>query len=266
MSTLAQMILFDIYSNLPTAGIPGRLFYVTSASVTNAGNLYRDNGTSWQLLGPYVSGTLSFDTAPASPNAANDEFEGASLAAVWNVTANTADATSYNSITPSSLWIKHTDNHTYSMSKSFVPGASDFAVTAKVYASPTSNYQYMQVILGDTQGDVYASPGSSNAVMATFSWSTTCGVAVHKNISGSTTYGTQITVPVGMSRVYFHVQRVSGTWSVWWSTNGVSFFPYTGWTPSAPTVSYVTFTANQNTSTTHAIYAIDYLRFNLFFL
>jgi hypothetical protein len=45
MSTLASVTIYDIYSNLPTAGIPGRLFFVSTGA--NAGNAYYDTGSAW---------------------------------------------------------------------------------------------------------------------------------------------------------------------------------------------------------------------------
>ena len=45
MSTLASVTIYDIYSNLPIAGIPGRLFFVSTG--TNAGNAYYDTGLAW---------------------------------------------------------------------------------------------------------------------------------------------------------------------------------------------------------------------------
>ena len=247
---------------------PVNLNDTTPAAPTNGENVKWQQDTNNPLnVSAYVPNMIfNFDTPPASPNANNDEFTGSALAAAWTITANTAAAVSYNKNAPSHLWVQHTANTTYSMSKSFVPGSSDFALTTKLFGSPTANYQFLQVALSDTSGDVYITPGSSNAVMLTFSLSITTGLAVHKNVSGTTTYGSQVTTPAFMSQVYWHVQRVSGTWSVWYSQNGVAFYPYAGWTPNTPTVNYVTFTANQNTATVHAIYAIDFLRFNLFFL
>lgn len=48
MSTLASVCIYDVYSNLPSAGIPGRMFYVSSG--TNAGKVYRDNGSTWDQV------------------------------------------------------------------------------------------------------------------------------------------------------------------------------------------------------------------------
>ena len=62
------MILRDTYSNIPAAGIPGRLFF---ADDTN--NAYRDNGTTWDLLsvgggggGSSPPGPYADDTAAAA--------------------------------------------------------------------------------------------------------------------------------------------------------------------------------------------------------
>jgi hypothetical protein len=69
MSTLASVTIRDIYSNLPTAGIPGRLFFVSSGA--NAGNGYYDDGSAWHLIstsgggggGGTIIGTANFSMA-----------------------------------------------------------------------------------------------------------------------------------------------------------------------------------------------------------
>jgi hypothetical protein len=45
LSTLASVIIDDLISNRPVAGIPGRLFFAS-----DTGAKYRDNGTGWDLL------------------------------------------------------------------------------------------------------------------------------------------------------------------------------------------------------------------------
>ena len=64
MSTLNQVILRDIYANLPAAGIPGRLFYATDTSLA-----YRDNGTSWDSYGSGATGPTGGTgaTGPTGP-------------------------------------------------------------------------------------------------------------------------------------------------------------------------------------------------------
>lgn len=57
MSTLASVILRDVFANRPSAGIAGRLFYATDTS-----QLYRDNGASWDTYsgaGGGGSGTVT---------------------------------------------------------------------------------------------------------------------------------------------------------------------------------------------------------------
>lgn len=312
MSTLAQMVLYDIYANLPAAGIPGRMFYVSTG--TNAGNVYRDSGSAWQLVMPGVGvmvgdsgsggvaglvpappagstvagdflradgtwavpagsgggGLSNFDTPPSSPNAANDEFAAGSLNSAWTAEANTAAQVSYGVIVPSMIWIQHTGNTTYVISKPFVPGASDFAVTAKLFATPTTNYQYAGIILSDTAGDTYASPGSSNGHVFLFNFSGGSGgvcISATKVVAGSDTFGTAFNPGAGLrSQLYLHMQRVSGAWTFWYSFDGISFYPYAGLTPGTPTIGYVTFVAAQNGATVHEIVAIDWIRFNLFYL
>ena len=62
MSTLASVIVRDIYANIPAAGITGRLFFAS-----DTGNNYRDNGTTWDLVDGVGSGgtvTAVTGTAP----------------------------------------------------------------------------------------------------------------------------------------------------------------------------------------------------------
>lgn len=54
MTTLAQVILRDVIANLPSAGIPGRLFFST-----DTGAALRDNGASWDAL--TASSGLTFE-------------------------------------------------------------------------------------------------------------------------------------------------------------------------------------------------------------
>ena len=238
-----------------------------SAPLTGTNVLWQNDSSNPLNVSAYVPlATLNFDTPPASPNANNDEFTGSALAAAWTITANTAAAVSYNKNAPSHLWVQHTANTTYNISKSFVPGSADFALTAKVLVAPLGNYPYLNVVLSDTSGDVYGTPGSATANILCFSQSSGVNFAVHKNVAGTITYGTPLATPLGISQLYWHIQRVGGTWTAWYSINGVGFYAYTGWTPGTPTVNYLNVTMAQNGATNHNVYAIDFLRFNLFFL
>lgn len=48
MSTLGNMILYDVSSNRPAASIPGRLFFATDTGV-----LYRDSGSVWNVYSSF---------------------------------------------------------------------------------------------------------------------------------------------------------------------------------------------------------------------
>lgn len=51
MSTLASVVILDVFANRPAFGIPGRTFYVSSG--TNVGNGYYDTGSAWvQIVSP----------------------------------------------------------------------------------------------------------------------------------------------------------------------------------------------------------------------
>lgn len=70
MSTLASVILEGVASALPSAGIPGRLYFATDTDV-----VYRDNGTAFVAVntgGGGGGGSTPFSTPPttglASPN------------------------------------------------------------------------------------------------------------------------------------------------------------------------------------------------------
>jgi hypothetical protein len=45
MSTLASVIIRDIFANRPAASIAGRLFFAS-----DTGAMYRDNGSSWDIV------------------------------------------------------------------------------------------------------------------------------------------------------------------------------------------------------------------------
>ena len=47
MSTIAQMVLYGTFADMPTATIPGRIYYTSDTF-----QIYRDNGTSWDNVTP----------------------------------------------------------------------------------------------------------------------------------------------------------------------------------------------------------------------
>lgn len=51
MATLADVVLTGTAASMPTASIPGRIFYTTDTL-----QIFRDNGTSWDNVTPTGSG------------------------------------------------------------------------------------------------------------------------------------------------------------------------------------------------------------------
>lgn len=63
MSTLASVIEYGLFSALPSAGIPGRLYFCSDSSGSHQGEVLRDNGTSFDIagyLGPSAGGGSGF--------------------------------------------------------------------------------------------------------------------------------------------------------------------------------------------------------------
>lgn len=209
-------------------------------------------------------GPLSFDSHPASPNAANDEFETTSLAAQWTLLTNTAAVVNYSSYCPGSIWIKHTANTQYTISESFVPGSANFSVTLKCYMTPLSDYNLVVIQLGDTAA---LTAGNANQLFF-IHFSGTPSILGATVVGGSQTAGSTVTVPTDFTVVYLHLQRVGGTWTAWFSFGGAVFFQYTGIVLSSPTVDFITITswANAAAGTYPTYAALDFVRVNQLFL
>ena len=72
MTTLATVVLRDLSTNLPAAGIPGRLFFAT-----DTGQQLRDNGTTWDVVNGYPQ-VLDFTLTP-TPRSSGFTHTAASL-------------------------------------------------------------------------------------------------------------------------------------------------------------------------------------------
>jgi hypothetical protein len=58
LSTLASVVVRDLIANRPAASIPGRMFYTTDSGA--AGQIFRDNGASWDFVGMAENISQSF--------------------------------------------------------------------------------------------------------------------------------------------------------------------------------------------------------------
>jgi hypothetical protein len=79
LSTLASVILRDVIANLPTASIPGRIFFATDTLV-----IKRDNGTTWDDVTP-AAATINFAT-PEVPSGAISGTTGSDGNATFTLT------------------------------------------------------------------------------------------------------------------------------------------------------------------------------------
>lgn len=221
-------------------------------------------------------GFLSFDSHPDSPNAANDEFETKVLASKWTVQHNTAAVVNFSTYCPGSIWIKHTANTLYIISEAFVPGSADFSVTFKAYHTPLASFDYVGVQVSDSADSLVQTPGSGNGYALGYVFNGSSGtpaqIEADKWSAGSRTQGTYTNI-LGLTtnvtifnQIYLHLQRVGGTWTAWWSLNGVVFNQYTGITFTVtPTVGFITLiSAPQNSNTMYS--AFDFVRVNQLFL
>lgn len=87
MSTLGNMILRDLASAIPTAGIPGRIFIAT-----DTGEVSRDNGTTWdQITVLTLSGTTG--SRPTVTGIAYPYFDTTLNKPIWWNGTNWVDAT-----------------------------------------------------------------------------------------------------------------------------------------------------------------------------
>lgn len=83
MSDQYPIIFEDVDASKPTSGISAGVICYTR----DTKKWYGYNGTSWVYLnaGGGSGGTYSYDNAPASPSAYDDEFESGSLDAKWTI-------------------------------------------------------------------------------------------------------------------------------------------------------------------------------------
>lgn len=223
-----------------------------------------------------TAGTLptpsNFDSFPTSPNANNDEFETTSLNGAWTLVQNTVTSVDYSTTVPGSLYAKFPNtvsNVGYVIGKSFVPGSADFSVTLKGHLFPTSSFDSILLQVGDTNVDLINTPGTANghAIDWVFGGSVPI-IQLNKWVAGTRT-NTNVTPPMWSPQVYLHIQRVGGTWTMWYSFDGGgSFQQATGLTFGTPTVNFVTVSLQRYTVSATGIkhMSVDFVRFNQLFL
>ncbi len=157
------------------------------------------------------------NTPPGTSNAEDDEFESTSLAAKWTQILAGSPVVDYHTTWKSHAYARKTaDGNVFKLSQSYAP-AGDFSLTAlcKFSPYPTST--------GNPQALLYAQGGANNAVYAKFdnvNGDPTCQLMTQDN-GGFTNRGAFRAF--GRTHLYMHLQRVAGTWSAWFSSDGYSW-------------------------------------------
>jgi hypothetical protein len=191
----------------------GALMGVKMAGVLADGQTWVKSGGS--LVPTDVSGgglVPGVDGHADAPHTEDDEFEGNSLDPKWTVGSSTAATLYFNSICKSALIVElNGSSGLYSIRQPFTPGSADWSLSACYFIAPQANFESAELGIADS------STGYSKIVYGYD------GNPVIKQYDGG---GTHLSEGVGRyhDKMYLHIQRVAGTWSYWFSHDGVSWF------------------------------------------
>jgi hypothetical protein len=201
-------------------------------------------------------------TPPATPDSHDDEFEGTpgtTFDAKW--TNNTTAGASYdiNQTMPSGVILKANGNFSISLTQAFTPGTADFSVTWCNFGCFDSNNQNH---LGAVQD------GSGNNILR---WVLFCNGSTPSHYcdinSGFTTSLSAVSIGITpfVGTFFYHMQRISNVYELYWSLNGISWMKKHNVTIST-TVGKFWYFFGQNTATTKARHGAHWIRFNSLFL
>jgi hypothetical protein len=260
-----------------TASGATALASLTDVSLTSPTNgqalVYNSTAAKWEnqtiSSGGGGNGYLSFDSHPSSPNSANDEFEGLALSSQWTVQKNTAAVVNYSSYALGSIWIKHSGNTGFVISQPFAPGTADVSVTMKGNATIQANYDSLTLQLSDSPQDLINVPGTSNGLSLSFTGGSPI-VQVNCWTNGTRSQSSAPkAIAAGQTQIYLHLQRVSGTWTFWYSYNGTVFLPASSAGVTVPTftIGYIVLVSERYGATAPSSYfSFDFVRVNQIFL
>ncbi len=191
------------------------------------------------------------DAPPASPHAANDEFESTTLAAKWTATS-TAAAFDIHTTYPSHVFVKFTGNQNFELDQAFAPGA-DFQLTMKARVSPQSNFQ---------AASINAIVDANNFITVTYQFD---GGGPHFDLQGTSggTFSRQGRLTIGFDNtVFLHMQRVADVYHAWGSFDGFSWYKINATRSQAGATSAIRFRLGQGGSGIPMRAAIDWVRVN----
>lgn len=236
--------------------------------------LFLANGATIPVSGVVSGGTAvswTPDTVPGSPSAYDDEFSTSPLNAKWTpytlVGGSPAKATSTDVNVVPSRWRGHfrqanADTQQW-LKQSFAPGNADFDVTLKgegVLISGNMGFYLACMDATEQTGVKSAIEFNSSKSSTINSLNAQVGVCTsgvfNNHVVDVSVYGSSVW--------YLHLQRVSGTWSIHLSHDGVSW-QLIGTTSQAVTVDHLTIGMGVTTGIavgTDVWMAIDWVRVN----
>ena len=246
--------------------------YNAVASSTNV--VPGTDGTKWEkwaakgadgTSGGSSGGVMSVDSPPASPTAQDDEFNSSTLNSKWTqATTGTAPTISIDSLVRGNYLAKFgAADGAVDISQDFVPGSSDFSVTACVYTDGRTNYQGVALYAIDSANNPVGNGTGSNAIRLAIFYNGSVTVFMHDYLN-YTLVGSSDT-PIAVGRYYLHIQRVGGTWLGAWSYNGVTWHVL-GTTSLSFVMAKIRLSFFQSTATTKQQGACDWVRRNWLFI
>lgn len=189
----------------------------------------------------------------------DDGFDAAALDAKWTLTTTgTAPTMAYNpKEARSCVQAKFgTANGGVFLTQNYAPAAADFSITVKLFFAALNATQQIGFIIADSTFTDYVRflIYSNGRPSATIQWAELPGTTI--STTGVTLEGTQ--------EVYFHVQRVAGTWLNLYSWNGRVWYPLNTSTKSF-TVAKLRLLMDQGGATSKIRQAFDWVRRDWFF-
>jgi hypothetical protein len=211
----------NVPSSLPTGGTAGQVLKKNSATNYDVGWADDNEGDGGgEIIGGAYSGA---DIQPTSPDAMNDEFDGASLNARWTISDVRGSNVSYSSLYPSWVSLKGKSSATdlFKATQVFDPSTDNLSFTAKFCGGPKANYQQMALQLSDTD--------ESDLIFLVFGYTGGLKIGWNKKVAGSWTYNLNQTLfssPLP-EVLYIHIQRIGGTWDMFYGFTGMTWITMT---------------------------------------
>lgn len=237
MSTLASVVIRDLFANRPAAGIAGRLFFAY-----DTGNAYRDNGASWDAItaggATDISDTGTF--ASATPSETGRLYlpsdspvvlrDTGSAFGYWGPIFPLTTPPSVSSLT----WVNQGSAAATNKNGGLfftVPGASSTNITALVKAMPTPPYSLTVLFLLDNLTTNYAGAGifvndSSTGKIVTMGWlwsGPNLGVSYYNSPSSYNTQSYVVNGFYAINPLFFRLSDDGTNFKFAISANGFDF-------------------------------------------